>query len=66
MSEANGRELLRLDHVIRNELAARNIVQKVDSTIQLINLYPLDKAIGFRNAYPPESDLYTGIALSNF
>ena len=33
------------------------VVQKVDSTIQRINLYPVDSAIGFPNTYPPDSDL---------
>ena len=32
------------------------VVQKVDSTIQWINLYPLDSAIGFPKTYPMDSD----------
>ena len=32
------------------------VVQKVDSTIQRINLYPLDSAIGFPKTYPMDSD----------
>ena len=32
------------------------VVQKVDSTIQQINLYPLDSAIGFPKTYPMDSD----------
>ena len=35
-------------------------VQKVDSAIQRINLYPLDSAIGFPNTYPLDSDLSGG------
>ena len=33
------------------------VVQKVDSAIQQINLYPVDSAIGFPNTYPLDSDL---------
>ena len=33
------------------------VVQKVDSAIHQINLYPLDSAIGFPNTYPLDSDL---------
>ena len=36
------------------------VVQKVDSTIHWINLYPLDSAIGFPNTYPLDSDLSSG------
>ena len=36
------------------------VVQKVDSAIHWINLYPLDSAIGFPNTYPLDSDLSTG------
>ena len=36
------------------------VVQKVDSTIQRINLYPVDNAIGFPNTYPLYSDLSGG------
>ena len=35
-------------------------VQKVDSAIQWINLYPVDNAIGFPNTYPQDSDLSGG------
>ena len=31
------------------------VVQKVDSAIHWINLFPLDSAIGFRNTYPVDS-----------
>ena len=32
------------------------VVQKLDSTIRWINLYPVDSAIGFPNTYPLDSD----------
>ena len=32
------------------------VVQKVDNAIQRINLYPLDRAIGFPKTYPLDSD----------
>ena len=35
-------------------------VQKVDSTINRINLYPVISAIGFQNTYPLDSDLSGG------
>ena len=36
------------------------VVQKVDSAIHRINLYPLNSAIGFPNTYPRDSDLSDG------
>ena len=36
------------------------VVQKLDSTIHQINLYPLESAIGFPNIYPLDSDLSGG------
>ena len=36
------------------------VVQKVDSAIQRINLYPEDSAIGFPNTYPLDRDLISG------
>ena len=36
------------------------VVQKVDNTIQRINLYPLDSVIGSPNSYPLDSDLSGG------
>ena len=36
------------------------VVQKLDSAIHRINLYPLDSAIGFPNIYPLDSDLSGG------
>ena len=36
------------------------VFQKVDSTIQLMHLYPVDIAIAFPNAYPVDSDLSDG------
>ena len=36
------------------------VVQKVDSAIHRINLYPVDSAIGFPDTYPLDSDLPGG------
>ena len=36
------------------------VVQKSDSAIHRINLYPVDNAIGFPNTYPLDSDLSGG------
>ena len=36
------------------------VVQKVDSAIHRINLYPVDSAIGFPNSYALDSDLSGG------
>ena len=49
---------LKTRHISTIHLAP--VVQKVDSTIHWINLYPLDSAIGFPNAYPVDSDLSDG------
>ena len=42
------------------------VVQKVDSTIHRINLYPVDNAIGFPNTYPLDSDLSNGQCYPTF
>ena len=36
------------------------VVQKMDSAIHFIYLYPMDSAIGFPNTYPPDRDLSDG------
>ena len=36
------------------------VVQNVDNAIHRINLYPVDRAIGFHNTYPLDSDLSGG------
>ena len=36
------------------------VVRKVDSAINWINHFPKDRAIGFRNTYPLDSDLSGG------
>ena len=36
------------------------VVQKLNSAIHRINLYPVDNAIGFPNIYPLDSDLSGG------
>jgi len=33
------------------------VVQKLDSAIHWINLYPVDNANGFPNTYPPDINL---------
>ena len=38
--------------VIRVNIRLVPVVQKLDSAIHRINLYPLDNAIGFPNTYP--------------
>ena len=42
------------------------VVQRLDSAIQRINLYPLDSAIGFSNSYPLDSDLSGGYCYPPF
>ena len=49
---------LNLD-TIRIQLQAP-VVQKLDSAIHRIKIYPLDSAIGFPNTYPLDSDLSGG------
>ena len=36
------------------------VVQKVDSTLHWINLYPMDNPIGFPNTYPLDRGLSSG------
>ena len=36
------------------------VVEKVDSAIQRINRYPVDREIGFQNTYSIDSDLSDG------
>ena len=42
------------------EILQGHVVEKVESAIRQINLYPLDSAIGFRNTYLLDSDLSGG------
>ena len=42
-------------------IAAITVVQKLDSAIHRINLYPVDNAISFPNTYPLDSDLSGGL-----
>ena len=42
--------------IYRNRVTAP-VVQKVDNAIHWLTLYPVDKAIGFPNTYPLDSDL---------
>ena len=36
------------------------VIQKVDNSIQWVNLYPVKSAIGFADAYLLDSDLSNG------
>ena len=36
------------------------VVRNMDNAIHKINHYPVDSAIGFRNVYPLDSDLFGG------
>ena len=54
-----------VDHLFDNlesgkSLAQATFVQKMDSAIHFIYLYPMDSAIGFPNTYPPDRDLSDG------
>ena len=40
-----------------NESSLASFVQKVDSAIHRINLYPMDNATDFPNTYPLDNDL---------
>ena len=42
------------------------VVQKLDSAIHRINLYPVDNAIGFPNTYPLDSVLSGGSRYPTF
>ena len=48
-----------LSHVDSPVLQAP-VVQKVDSAINRINLYPMDGVIAFPNTYPLDNDLSGG------
>ena len=41
-------------------LALTLVVEKADNAIRWMNLYPVDKAIGFPNTHPLDSDLSSG------
>ena len=58
------KENTRLPGVVR--VLQAPVVQKLDSAIHRIYLYPVDNAIGFPNTYPLDSDLSRWIALSMF
>ena len=47
-----------------NELGL--VVRKMDNAIRWINLYPVDRAIGFPNIYPLNSNLSDGERYSVF
>ena len=57
--------------IVNNAIGSPNtyqapVVQKVDSAIRWINLYPVDSAIGFPNTYPLGSDLSGGQSYPTF
>ena len=45
---------------VANSSQADPVVQKVNSVIHRIKVYPVDKAICFPNTYPVDSDLSSG------
>ena len=51
---------LNLDIVLRKLTPGPPVVEKVDSAIHSINLYPVDRAIGFPNTYPLDSGVSGG------
>ena len=54
--------LLNYHFKIRKEcfIKLASVVQRLDSAIHRINLYPVDSAISFPNTYPLDSDLSGG------
>jgi len=53
------KEILMIIHMLSKKHLAP-VVQKLDSAVHWINLYPVDNAIGFPNTYPMDSDLSVG------
>ena len=53
-------------HGQRTHSVQAPIVQKVDSAIYRVNLYPVDSAIRFPNTYPQDSDLSDGWRFPTF
>ena len=41
----------------------KSVANKVNSVIHRIKIYPVDKAFGFPNTYPVDSDLSSGQCL---
>ena len=58
-SQKNSRAKHKLEnlHLEPHDYQLAPVVQKVDSTIHRIILYPLDSAIGFPNIYPMDSSI---------
>ena len=59
-SQKNSRAKYKLEnlHLEPHDYQLAPVVQKVDSTIHRINLYPVDSAIGFLNIYPMDSSIH--------
>ena len=49
--------LISAEGLLNDLIVLTPVVQMVDSAIHLINLYPLNSAIGSPNIYPVDSDL---------
>ena len=45
---------------LRKNVLVPFVIQKVDNSIQWVNLYPVESAIGFADAYLLDSDLSNG------
>jgi len=45
---------------IKSRFDLAPVVQKLDSAIHRINLYPVDNAIGLPNTYPLDTNLSSG------
>ena len=67
MKEKKGKERLSLPFTTCTPLCCRSmnpalasVVQRLDSAIHRITLYPVDSAISFPNTYPLDSDLSGG------
>jgi len=62
-SKETGKSLTALPGAEKNPIRhvdLASFVQKVDSIIHWINLYPVDDVISFPNTYPLDSDLSSG------
>ena len=52
--------LLKMQNSHTSNTVQALVVQKLDSAVHRINLYPADSIIDFRNTYPLDSDLSVG------
>ena len=58
LSNSKRESLFNVNTIKRKFTLLAPAVQKVDSAIHRINLYPVDNAVGFPNTYPLDSDLF--------